>query len=56
MILDGPTHEVFSHREELESIGLGVPEVQAFTESLGIKGAITVQEAGEAILKNWRAG
>lgn len=52
VILDGPTHEVFSHREELESIGLGVPEVQAFTESLGIKGAITVEEACKAILAN----
>lgn len=55
VILDGPTHEVFAHREELEKIGLGVPEVQAFTESLGIKGAITVDEACEAILKQWRS-
>ena len=55
VILDGPTHEVFAHREELEKIGLGVPEVQAFTESLGIKGAITVDEACEAILKQWKS-
>ncbi len=51
VILDGTTHEVFAHREELEKIGLGVPEVQAFTEELGINGAITVEEACEAILK-----
>ena len=51
VILDGTTHEVFAHREELEKIGLGVPEVQSFTESLGIFGAITVEEACEAILK-----
>ena len=55
VILDGPTHEVFSHREELEAIGLGVPEVQAFTESLGIKDAITVQEACDAILQRQKA-
>ena len=51
VILDGTTHEVFAHREELEKIGLGVPEVQSFTEELGINGAITVEEACEAILK-----
>ena len=55
VILDGPTHEVFSHREELEAIGLGVPEVQVFTESLGIKDAITVQEACDAILQRQKA-
>ena len=55
IILDGTTHEVFSHRKELEEIGLGVPEIQAFTESLGITGAITVEEARDAILGK-RAG
>ena len=49
IILDGTTHEVFAHRKELEEIGLGVPEVQAFTEKLGIQGAITVNEAADAI-------
>lgn len=51
VILDGPTHEVFSHRKELEEIGLGVPEVQSFAESLGITGAITVEEVSRAILE-----
>lgn len=50
IILDGSTHEVFSHRKELEEIGLGVPEVQAFAESLGITGAITVEEVCSEIL------
>ena len=50
VILDGPTHEVFSHREELEKIGLGVPEVQSFAEELGIQGAITVDEVCREIL------
>ncbi|MBR3242011.1 MAG: energy-coupling factor transporter ATPase [Parasporobacterium sp.] len=53
VILDSSTHEVFSHRKELEKMGLGVPEVQAFTESLGITGAITVAEACEAIVKKY---
>lgn len=56
LILDGPTHEVFSHRKELEEIGLGVPEVQMFTESLGIFGAITVEEAADAILRRASVG
>lgn len=56
VVLDGPTHEVFSHREELEAIGLDVPEVQAFAESLGIHGAITVEEVCREILKRSRSG
>lgn len=53
VILDGSTHEVFAHREELEEIGLGVPEVQTFAEGLGIEGAITVEEAADAILARY---
>ncbi len=55
VLLDGSTHEIFEHREELEKIGLGVPEVQRFTESLGIFGAITVEEACEEILKKYNS-
>ena len=51
VILDGPVHEVFSHREELEAMGLGVPEVQSFAERLGIHGAITVEEVCSAIME-----
>lgn len=53
VILDGPTHEVFAHRKELEEMGLGVPEVQTFAEGLGIEGAITVEEAAGAILARY---
>lgn len=53
VILDGPTHEVFAHRKELEEIGLGVPEVQTFAEGLGIEGTITVEEAAAAILARY---
>lgn len=55
VILDGPTHEVFSRRKELEDMGLGVPEVQVFAESLGIFGTITVEEAAKAILTKYAA-
>ncbi|MCQ2530975.1 MAG: energy-coupling factor transporter ATPase [Lachnospiraceae bacterium] len=51
VILDGTTREVFSHRKELEDIGLGVPEVYEFTESLGLEGALTVEEACSKILQ-----
>ena len=50
ILLDGPVHDVFSHRKELEEMGLGVPEVQAFAERLGIRGAITVEEVCREIL------
>lgn len=53
VILDGPTHEVFAHRKELEEMDLGVPEVQTFAEGLGIEGAITVEEAAGAILARY---
>ena len=53
VILDGLTHEVFEHRKELEEIGLGVSEVQSFAESLGIYGAITVDEVCEELLKKY---
>ncbi len=51
VILDGTAREVFHHRKELEDIGLGVPEVYEFTESLGLEGALTVEEACSKILQ-----
>lgn len=51
VVLDGTTKEVFKHRKELEDIGLGVPEVYEFTESLGLEGALTVEEACSKILQ-----
>lgn len=51
VVFDGTPKEVFSHKAELEEIGLGVPEIFEFTESLGLEGALTVDEACEMILK-----
>ena len=51
VVLDGTPEEVFSHREELEAIGLGVPEVCAFTHSIGLGDVLTVQEAAEKIMQ-----
>ena len=51
LLMDGATREVFGHRELLESIGLGVPEVTAVMSDLKKMGlhisddAITVEEA-----------
>jgi len=55
VMFDGTPHEVFSHRKELEAIGLGVPQVTKVMEKLmaaGVPvktGAITVEEAKAAI-------
>jgi len=51
VVFDGTPKEVFAKREELEQIGLGVPEIYEFTESLGLDGALTVEEACDLILK-----
>ena len=51
VILDGSTREVYSHRTKLEEIGLGVPEVCAFTQSIGLGDTMTVEEAAEKIMK-----
>lgn len=51
IMYDGTPKEVFSKGEELEKIGLRVPEVYEFTKSLGFEGALTVEEACDLILK-----
>ena len=51
VVLDGSPEEVFSHREELEAIGLGVPEVCAFTNSIGLGDMLTVMDAAEKIMQ-----
>ncbi|MBR6357667.1 MAG: energy-coupling factor transporter ATPase, partial [Lachnospiraceae bacterium] len=54
VVLDGSTRDVFSHRQELEEIGLGVPEVCAFTQSIGLGDTLTVEEAAEKILQMYK--
>ena len=57
LVMDGPTREVFRHRDELESIGLAVPEVTAVLSDLKQMGLpvrddlITVEEAKAEILR-----
>lgn len=57
VMFDGTPHEVFSHRKELEAIGLSVPQVTKAMEKLmgaGVPvkaGAITVEEAKAEILR-----
>lgn len=57
ILLDGPTREVFLKSEELESIGLGVPEVTRLMRMLAQKrkqvslDAITVDEAAREIAR-----
>ena len=57
LVMDGPGREVFGHREELESMGLAVPEVTAVLSDLRVSGLpvrddlITVEEAKKEILR-----
>lgn len=57
LVMDGPTREVFSARDELISIGLEVPQVTAILADLakmGIpvrSGMITIEEAKQEILR-----
>ena len=57
LVLDGDTRSVFSNRDYLESIGLGVPEVTAIASDLRRRGwainpdILTVEEAKIEILK-----
>ena len=57
VLFDGTPREVFSHRSEMEEIGLGVPQVTRVMESLeksGVPvktGAITVDEAEAEIAR-----
>ncbi len=48
---DGPPHEVFRHIDELEKIGLSVPEVTILTSRLGLPLCFTVEQAAEEINK-----
>ncbi len=62
VVFDGAPRDVFAHREEMEKIGLGVPQVTRVMESLneaGIPvkaGAITVEEAEAEIARVFGAG
>ena len=54
-IRQGSPEEVFSHKKEMEELGLGLPQIRAFLYSLEEKGLAfpkknTVQEAKEMIL------
>ena len=57
LIMDGPTREVFSHRQELEDMGLAVPQVTAVLSDLRGMGIpvrddlITIEEAKNEILR-----
>ena len=58
--MDGTPREVFSHRAELEAIGLTVPDTALLLDELKRAGmdvptdAITVDECADAIMKNFR--
>ncbi len=54
VMYDGSVEEVFSHIEELERIGLSVPEVTRLTAKLGLPLCFTVQQAVNEINKELR--
>lgn len=57
LMMDGLVHDVFSHRDELEAMGLAVPEVTGILSDLSKMGypvrsnLITVEEAKEELLR-----
>ena len=58
-IRQGSPEEVFSHKKEMEELGLGLPQIRAFLYSLEEKGLTfpkknTVQEAKEMILSAYQ--
>lgn len=58
--MDGETREIFKRADELESLGLGIPQITKFMKSLREKGKdvrddiLTVTEAKEEIIKYLR--
>lgn len=60
IVFDDVPKEVFSHREELEEMGLGIPEVNQVMQELQKSGfkvdgkAITLEEAKESILQYFK--
>ena len=61
-MLDGSPREIFKHREELEMLGLAVPQITYVVDKLRESGIpieenpITVEEAKRAILKAMKKG
>lgn len=60
VFMDGTTREVFSHSEELESIGLASPQMMYLCRELAAKGLdldpdlMTVEEVKQGILKSFK--
>jgi energy-coupling factor transport system ATP-binding protein len=56
IVMEGPPQAIFAQGEQLEAIGLGVPEMTALMGKLRAKGwdvpdsALTVEEAEAAIM------
>ncbi len=51
IIFDGSVQEVFSHIDELDAVGLSVPEVTRLTAKLGLPLCFTVKQAVDVINK-----
>lgn len=57
IVMDGNTREVFKKADELENIGLGIPQITSFMRKFKIKGndvrddILTVEEAKEEIMR-----
>ena len=60
-VMDGSTREVFARSEELEEMGLGIPQITRFMKIFKEKGhvikddVLTIEEAKEEILKYLRS-
>ncbi|MEG1294909.1 MAG: energy-coupling factor transporter ATPase, partial [Niameybacter sp.] len=58
----GETREIFKHRNELEKIGLGVPQIRHIMDELKEKGmdidnnVLTVEEAAQKLIQYLESG
>lgn len=53
VLMDGESHEVFSHPEKLRDAGLDIPQAEQLCLSLGLEGCITLEEAVRAISEKY---
>ena len=53
VLMDGESHEVFSHPEKLREAGLDIPQAEHLCLSLGLEGSITIEEAVHAICERY---
>ena len=55
VIMDGETHSIFRRADELKKAGLALPQAADLCNKLGITGAVTIDEAVDAIYRQFNS-